>query len=330
MAAVTFWTRITCAVSILLLVLFAGTVQAAEQRYDYDPLGRLIRSVGDGSAIEYAYDPAGNLLNVSSGEIQPPVISSSNLGDFRRNTSRQAAVSGNHLSSVNIRATHPGITLDNLVTSDTTVSFKLSVASSVPLGAHQLVFESASGTASVGLNVLPELLVVVEPQPIAVPPDSMARKFFVRLSEPDSQELTFALTTLASNIAKFQAASVTIPAGQTTAEIGIIGVVNGTTMLRLSNALFINPIETIVTVSSGAGSQTSFSRPVGIVRLVPWTVSSDIHTLSKSVGVMRIVPWVYAPDTSTISKSVGIVLGGPYDQPSEIVVVSPPVGISNP
>jgi hypothetical protein len=332
LAAVTFWARFSRALPILFLLLAASALQAAEQRYDYDPLGRLIRAVGDGTAVEYAYDPAGNLLSVASGEIQPPVISSGHLGDFRQNTFREVVVNGERLSNISIRATHPGIRFDNLVVSHTSLSFKLSVAPDVPVGAHQLVFENASGTATVGLNVLPAWRVVVDPQPIAVPPDSVARKFFVRLAEPETQDLTFSLATLVPTIAKSLATSVTIPAGATTAEIGVIGVANGTTVLRLSHTSFIIPIESHVIVSAGAGSQTHFSRPVGIIRLVPWAISSDIHTLSKSVGIVRIVPWVYAPDavTTTTGRSVGIIRGGPYDHAAESLVVSPPVGVSRP
>lgn len=52
--------------TFLLCVLFlvAGTVaSAAQEKFDYDPLGRLVRVVDEqGRVTNYVYDPAGNLL----------------------------------------------------------------------------------------------------------------------------------------------------------------------------------------------------------------------------------------------------------------------------
>lgn len=52
MAAVPLWARVTRAVSILLLAIAASALLAAEQSYDYDPLGRLVRSTTGGSTVE--------------------------------------------------------------------------------------------------------------------------------------------------------------------------------------------------------------------------------------------------------------------------------------
>lgn len=342
-------------VRVLAILPFAAglAAQAAEQRYDYDPLGRLVRSVEGGQANEYVYDPAGNLLQVTGGAVQPPVITTGDLGDFRRNEFRQVSVSGTSLTGATIRPSHSGLRIDNVVASATAISFRVAVEPDTPLGAHQLAFETAAGLASAGLNVVPGLVVTFEPLPIAVPPDNQARKYTVRLSEPAIQSQTFSLSTYAPSIAKTKTAAVSFLTGQTTADFGVIGVAAGTTILRLSSASLVESEETIVTVSTGAGSQLVYSRPLGITRGVPWSIQNDkpTHTFSKSVGVMRYVPWAYTSDfitpsmpvgivrgvpwslpadAETFSKSVGIVRGVPFALPAENMVVSPLVGVTRP
>lgn len=342
------------AIVVLLLSFVPGLAsQAAEQRYDYDPLGRLVRSVEGTQANEYLYDPAGNLLQVTGGAVLPPVITSGDLGDFRRNEFRQAAVSGSNLTGATIRPSHTGIHIDNVLASATAISFRVGVAPATPLGLHQLTFETAAGSASVGLNIVPGYAITFEPLPIAVPPDNQARKYTVRLSEPPAQNQTFSLSTYAPAIAKTKTNSVSFLAGQTTADIGVIGVATGGTTLRLSSASLVEPVETLVSVASGAGSQLVYSQPVGITRGVPWAIQNDkpTNTFSKNVGVMRFVPWAYAPDyitpslpvgivrgvpwslpaqAETFSKSVGIVRGVPFALPAENMVVSPLVGVTRP
>lgn len=331
-------TAIRCArrsrmLAVLLLSIVPALVsQAAEQRYDYDPLGRLIRSVEGSQANEYIYDPAGNLLQVTGGAVQPPSIASGDLGDFRRNAYRQVSVSGQNLSGANIRPSHIGLRIDNVVASATAISFRVGVARDTPLGAHQLFFETAAGSTNVGLNVVPGMSIVFEPLPIAVPPDNLARKYTVRLAEPAIENLTFSLGTTAPSIAKTKTNSVSFVAGQATADIGVLGVANGTTTLRLSSASLVEPVEAMVTVANGAGSQLVYGRPVGVTRGVPWSIQNDkpTHTFSKSVGVVRGVPWTLPSQAKTFSKSVGIVRGAPFALPEQYFVISPSVGISRP
>jgi YD repeat-containing protein len=62
----------------LLLVLLATTASVAgTTRYQYDPLGRLVRvELPNGHMIEYVYDPAGNIL-----QTRDPVLDDDGDGD---------------------------------------------------------------------------------------------------------------------------------------------------------------------------------------------------------------------------------------------------------
>jgi hypothetical protein len=327
LAAVSFGARFAHAVSILLLSLAAGTSLAAEQSYDYDALGRLVRSVGDGQANEYLYDPAGNLLQVTNGTALPPTISSDDLGDFRRNEFRHVAVSGGNLVGATIRSPHQGIVLSNVVTSATAINFRVAISATTPLGVHQLFIETAAGSASAAMNVVPGMAVSFEPMPVAVPPDNQARRFTVRLSEPATQALSFSLSTSSPSIAKTTASQVSFAVGQIVADIGVIGVTAGNAVLSLSHPSLVEAGEAVVTVRTGAGSQFYYSVPVGITRGVPWTVAPNTHTFSPAVGITRGVPWPDVANRYTVSKSVGIIRGGTWLNSSEKLTLSKPVGI---
>lgn len=336
----------------LLLMSGVGLTIAAEQRYDYDPLGRLIRSVTpSGSQVDYVYDAAGNLLQVTSGAIQAPSISTSDLGSFRRNEFRTATILGANLVGTSLRGSHPGISISNIVSSATSIQFIVSVAQDTPLGPHQLIVESAAGSATVGMTVLEGALITIDPQPIVVPPDNLARKYYVRLPDPAVQSVTLSLSTHSPTIAKTNMATVTIPAGQTTAEIGVIGVSAGTTVLSMSSSNWINPVEALVSVSSGTGNQIIYSARIGITRGAPWASESLRYTVSKTVGITRGVPWanienrnlvsnlvgitrgeswLSPSDKFTASSPVGIERGGPFAKSLDILVVTPPVGVTRP
>ena len=62
--------------ALLVGMLLIGSTLAATERFDYDPLGRLIRVISDTQTTEYVYDAAGNILEVKTGAAAtPPSVS---------------------------------------------------------------------------------------------------------------------------------------------------------------------------------------------------------------------------------------------------------------
>lgn len=330
MAAVSSWARFARAILVSMLFLASGSaLQADEQRYDYDPLGRLVRSVQGANANEYIYDPAGNLLQVTDGVAQPPIVVPDNLGDFRRNEYKQAAVSGNHLVGATIRPSHNGIHIDNLTVSASAINFRVGVTKETPLGAHQLIVETAAGAVPINLNVLSGFEATIEPLPIAVPPDSVARKFTVRLAAAATENQSYSISTYSPAIAITSVGSVEFLPGQSAVDIGVIGVAAGATSLRMSSASMIEPVEFLVSVHPGAGTGHIYGRRVGIVRGSPFQSTSSGTVISKSVGVIRGDPFTNF-NNLIVSKSVGIIRGEPLTQSTSSLVVSQPVGIAKP
>ena len=71
---------------VLGLLCATAVVYAAQERYDYDALGRLIRVIDEaGRVTEYVYDPAGNILQVVTGaSAQAPSVASTTPSALRR------------------------------------------------------------------------------------------------------------------------------------------------------------------------------------------------------------------------------------------------------
>ncbi|MEW6591593.1 MAG: RHS repeat domain-containing protein [Pseudomonadota bacterium] len=331
MAAAPSWARIARVTLVPMLFLaFGADLQADEQRYDYDPLGRLVRSVEGTNANEYLYDPAGNLLQVTDGTAQPPIVIPGDLGDFRRNEYKQAAISGSHLAGATIRPSHGGIRIDNVTASASAISFRVAVTKETPLGAHHLIVGTAAGAVTVSMNVLPGFDATIEPLPIVVPPDSVARKFTVRLAEASTENQSYSISTYSPAIARTQADTVHFAVGQSAADIGLIGVATGATALRMSGGNMIEPVEFMVSVAPGAGSQQIHAHPIGLTRGAPLQRTDSSTVISKSVSITRGLPFQRTNDSTIVGKSVGITRGTPLVQSPESLVITPPVGITKP
>lgn len=309
--------------------IFSGQTQAAIDRYDYDSLGRLARRLDDQTkSTDYRYDASGNVVQVTAPEVaEPPVISVGSIGDFRRNEIRQVTLSGNNLSGVTVRASYEGMIVSSLMISKTAISFRLAVNRATPLGAQSLILQNSVGSAKVGLNVVAPVLVSLEPQPISLAPDSIARKFNLILSEPSTAGKTYTLSTLAPNIAKPVSSNVPFVVGQVQTNVGLIGVAQGTTTLRISSQDLIAPLEQIVFVSAGAATPFRNSPAVGIARAVPWSVSPFTSSVSGGVGVSRGVPWATSPSNQAESGPVGVSRATPWSTSPMNLATSGSVGI---
>lgn len=317
-------------VALLFLASLPQLGLAAVDRYDYDASGRLTQRVDEQSrATGYQYDAAGNVTEVSAqGPAQPPVVSSGPLGDIRRNELRQVAVGGAYLANTIVVPSHTSIAVSNLIQSATAVSFRLAIGADVPLGKQSLRFVNSAGVAEVELNVIPALAISFQPEPISVAPDGVARKFVLNVGDIQGSTRAFTLGTLSPATAKSKTSQVSIPAGQSQVDIGVIGVSSGTTLLRLSGGGLNEPVDTIVYVSSGLASPTFIGVPLGISKGAPWTPSPLAISSSGRIGVAKGLPWVIPSTSISLSGPIGIGKGIPWAYFSAANSVSGGVGIA--
>ncbi len=267
MAAVSLWARITRAVSILLLPLAAGALLAAEQSYDYDALGRLVRSTAGGNSVEYRYDAAGNLLEVTGNlPVTAPAISTVSPDALRRGQSAQITLSGNGLAYSSVTSPSSAFILSGASAQSATLAFNLAVADDAPLGAHTFTVSNSAGSANFVLTVNPKLPTLsVAPLPLAVAPDSVPRSFSITLSNSDTVAHTVNLVTSNAAIATVSPASLSIAPGQTSVLASITGVSGGSTTLTLSSPTLQTVAAPVFVTAEFAGINTSHAPLLGVV-----------------------------------------------------------------
>lgn len=301
------------------LLLVCGMLEvalAAEQRYDYDSLGRLVRSVGDTSTIEYVYDAAGNLLEVkTSASVSAPTVTSVNPVSIRRGSSALIRVEGSGFSGATVAAPTAGFTLTGQKTLGNAIEFDLAVANDVPVGTHAFSITNAAGSANFTLSILAMLPVVsVSPLPLAVAPDGVPRSFNITLSNADATPHTVNLAIANTSLASVNPSSVTIPAGQTSVIASITGLTGGSTVLTLNSAT-LKPTQVPVFVTAEfAGINTSNAPLLGVVLEKPaappvtQTVSLGSNAdLGVVVGghILGISPSAVVRGTSTVLTIAG-------------------------
>ncbi|MBW6493985.1 MAG: RHS repeat protein [Burkholderiaceae bacterium] len=267
MASVSLWARFARAVSILLLPLAAGVLLAAEQSYDYDPLGRLVRSTAGGNSVEYRYDAAGNLLEVTGNlPVSAPAISSVTPDALRRGQVAQITLDGSGLAYSSVTAPSSAFTLSGVNAQSSTLAFNLAVADDTTLGAHTFTVSNSAGSANFVLTVNPKLPVLsVEPLPLAVAPDSVPRSFSITLTNADTVPHTVNLATSNSAIATVSPASLTIAPGQTSVLANLTGVSGGTTTLSLTSPTLQTAQAPVFVTADFAGINTSHAPLLGVV-----------------------------------------------------------------
>lgn len=294
MAAVKLWARITRAVSILLLPLAAGALLAAEQSYDYDALGRLVRSTASGSSVEYRYDAAGNLLEVTGNlPVAAPLVTLVTPDSLRRGQSGQITLNGDGLAYSSVTSPSFAFTLNGVSASPAMLNFNLAVADDAPLGAHTFAVSNSAGSANFVLAVNPKLPTLsIAPLPLAVAPDNVPRSFSIALSNPDTVAHTVDLVTSNAAIATVSPASLSVPPGQTTVLASVTGVSGGSTTLTLSSPSLQTVQAPVFVTTEFAGINTSHAPLLGVVLEKP--------------------PQPPAPQTIQLGAraAVGVVVGG--------------------
>ena len=330
----------TRSVALVLATCFlvAGTLAfAAQEKFDYDPLGRLVRVVDEqGRVTNYIYDLSGNLLQViTNGTLTPPSISSITPNALRRGEIRSFTINGAELNSVRLTASDPDLALTKLVTTNGQITFDLSATTGAVLGPHAFAFENSAGSASAIVSVNPLLpSVLVSPAPLAIPPDGRSRQFIVRLTNSDSLPHTINLSTGDATIATVAPASVTIAAGTTEIFASITGVRGGTTSIILNSATLNATTAPVFITADFVGISTSFANLLGVVveQAPVAPVNATITPIvSPLLGVLFGSSFIDAMSPRAISigsNAVPLTLSGNELQDAASIAVVPATGVT--
>jgi len=306
---------LACSVA-LLLTMCASAGNAAQERYDYDALGRLIRVIDEqGRVTEYAYDAAGNILQVITGATaQAPTVTSVSPTSIRRGETKTIQITGTGLTGAHVGTTDPGLDIAGLQASATQITFSLTATLSAVLGTQQFSISNAAGSTSASITVNPVLpKLSMSSLPIALAANSSARSFFVTLSSADNVDHVVSVTSANPAIATVSPSSITIPGGQTEAVVSIAGQSVGTTVINLDSTTLA-----AISVPVGVGP-TLLGEAVSVTRPV------SVHLRATTPG---------APPGNAISVarpvSVHLPASSPSAPPGNAMTVTQPVSVSMP
>ncbi|HXU92410.1 MAG TPA: IPT/TIG domain-containing protein, partial [Gallionella sp.] len=111
--------------------------------------------------------------------------------------------------------------------------------------------------------------VSVSPLPVAIPPDSLARKVTLKLAAVDAIDHVFSVSVSNTTVATAGATSVTIPAGQTTAQLPVTGLKEGTASISLVSPTLGTVVVPVYVTVEYAGINMSYASLVGVVKETP-------------------------------------------------------------
>jgi YD repeat-containing protein len=336
--------------ALLFCALFIGSASAVTERYDYDPLGRLIRAVNEANQVtDYVYDAAGNLLEVrNGGTATAPAISGITPASLRRGETKVVTITGSGFLGASVAASDPELDIANLKVAATKIEFDLTASANAPVGTQPITIASAAGNATASITVAPLLpKVSVDPAPLAIPPDNVLRQFTIRLSHVDAIDHIVTLSASNSNIT-VSPASVTIPAGRLSVPASIKGISAGQSVITLSSttlgaslvpvfvtAEFVGittsraPLLGMVLESAAQPNQTQItpmvSRQLGVlVGSAVRSITPDRFNVGTELGTLTINGiGLEAVQSVSVEPSTGVTLGSPSVAPNGLTIAVP-------
>ena len=254
------------------------------------------------------------------------IVNSVTPESIRRSETKSFVIGGASLLGAQVSVpVNSGLSVSNLRTTDTSVSFDLSATASAALGSQAITVKNpavANGSAAMLVNVfdlLPRLNTATIPA--AVIPDGVARPFQLSLSNPDTVDHTLNFSTLDPTIVGVSPASVVIPAGFISATVNITGLKPGYTMLNVSSPTLAAASKQVyaTTLLNGGVVGPVLSAPTGVS--VPYTTASILPP-GTAVPVVSQPVGVNTPFTATVSSVL--------PPGTAVPVVSQPVGVNTP
>lgn len=295
------------------LMCIATSTGAGQERYEYDPIGRLVRYVDNNNQVtEYAYDAAGNILSVVRGGAASgyvPSLTAVTPNFVRRGEFKALTLSGQRLQTGSLQTSDSALDLSNLRQSSNQILVDLTVGETAVTGPQMLNFANAEGNTSIGITIAPRLPdLTVEPSPLALPPDNAAHLVTLRLSNSDV--VAHQVAIVSSDLAKatVSPASASLGAGQTSVQVSVTSKAAGFVNLTLTSAT-LKPVTVPVFITSDfRGVNTSNAMSVGVV----------VGDAQPSAAGLQAV-------ASFVSPGVGVMVGSAL---TDVVPQALPVGFS--
>lgn len=264
----------------------------------------------------FQYDESGNLISVES-EVsnQPPQITSITPSLIRIGPSVAISVIGTDLRSSTIIPDSSNILIQNVTSTNTSVSFNLVATNATTLGVHQLTFSTPLGDATTSVTIEPRLPVLfVAPSPLATSVNGGVTTLGIRLSSIDIVDHVIDFSIANTSIATVSPISITIPAGSTVASatVDVQPLSIGNTGVLISSSTLQNtsiPIFVTEPFVAPIGENAFFSSILGVV-LTPPPEPPELLPRGPFIAELEVInPVEDVADTNNIGPITSGVLG---------------------
>jgi YD repeat-containing protein len=308
----------------------AGPVWADEQRYVYDPLGRLYQVIDTaGNTATYHYDAVGNLLAITRTTTQPaPVVTGITPSQARAGETVNVTITGSNLLGATLSTTHAGLTVSHVTAAPTQITATFAIAETAAQGTATIQVTTAAGSVTVGFTVLPPSpALTLAPQVVNLEVGQTVT-FTVGIiqTDPYAVVVTFSLTDPA--IAKVTPVQVSIPAGQLTQTVTVTGSAGGNTTLvakaggkQAQAAITVYPPYVGTLIANASAVSVAFPQAA-----VPTTLHAAALPLSVAF------PPSALPPTTLLTASPAVSVAFPVNaQPMTLgPVIAPKVSVAIP
>jgi hypothetical protein len=267
--------------------------------------------------VDFQYDAAGNLIDISS-EIQdePPNITSLLPNLINIGLTIGFVATGTDLLEAQVTTNDPGLIVSNVSTTRTQVMFSLTATNSASVGAASITFTTFLGSDSEVINVgerLPEISTI--PNPIVILPDGQSNQIQLIFEQAKTTDQTYNIAISNSAIASVAESSVTLLAGETNAVVNLTGLTLGNAALEISvPSQLINVRLPVYVADAFSGDGQVNASAVGVI------VDSDDPSLPSVARKLIANVGVKVGDDNVRSPSVGLLVGSDS-------LISKPVGV---
>ena len=187
---------------------------------------------------------------------------------------------------------------------------------------------------SAALTVRPAIQnMTVSPLPVAIPPDNVPRKITLELAALDAIDHTFTASVTNATVASIGATSVSIPAGQLTAQLLVTGIKDGSTSIKLVSSTLGTVVVPVYVTAEYSGINMSYAPLVGVFKesatpVTPPTNNALVSSSSVGVAFGKFITGM-SPDILTIGTGpTAVTINGEGLQSATSIGISPADGLT--
>ena len=282
---------------------------------------------------EYEYDGTGNIISIHSGRnLGPPNVTALNPAFVNQGSSNNIEAVGVNLYKAQVTISYPGVSISNVETSETSVTFRISASDQAAIGNVPITFTTRLGSDTKPLAVVERTPVIsTDPNPIVLAPNLSVIEVRLLFDQPYSTDQTYDIAISDTTKASVQEQTVTLPAGGREVSVHVAGVAVGTTQLeinQLSNFLALGIPVIVIDQQLPAGDYIQYSRPVGVTTYIDQPFNTSGPFISPSVGVTAFIDKSFDTNGPFVTPLVGVSTFTDQTFSTNGPFVTPLVGVS--